>query len=84
MSLDPDTLNHFMFHRSLLLNSGIVMDIDYVVAQRIGIRVQQIADLDAIISAEELQERTAAVFRFLPYIPVIRVIPANVDQQSRQ
>ncbi|WP_116108329.1 hypothetical protein [Lewinella sp. IMCC34191] len=76
MNLDPSTRSHYAFHRDLLNSNGIQIDIEFLVAHRIGLRVQQVGNLDGLISAAELHDRATAIFRFLPYVPVVRVLPA--------
>ena len=77
LDLEPDIADHFIFHRRVLLEQGIQVDIECIVAHRIGLRVRQIEYLELRIPVAELRERAAAIFRFLPYFPVIRVEPAR-------
>ena len=77
LTLEPDLADHFDFHRRVLLELGIQVDIDGIVAHRVGLRVRQIDYFEVPIPASELRERAAAIFRFLPYFPVIRVLPAR-------
>ena len=75
--LEPDVAEHFVFHRDVLLQQGIQVDIDCIVAHRIGLRVRQVNHLEVNIPAQELRERASAIFRFLPYFPVVRVEAAR-------
>ncbi|PPK84100.1 hypothetical protein CLV84_4251 [Neolewinella xylanilytica] len=84
MDIDPNSLSHYEFHRQLLLASGIQVDIEYQVAYRIGLRVQQIGHLEVRIGPEELTERATAIFRFLPYSPVVTVVPQAARPKSRR
>ena len=77
IDLEPDIVEHFIFHRRVLLQQGIQVDIECIIAHRIGLRVRQIDYLDVRIPLPELRERAEAIFRFLPYFPVIRVEAAR-------
>lgn len=72
-ALDPDTERHFRFHQHILREFGVRLDIKCIVAHRVGLRIEQFRDLDVAIPPHELRERAEAVFRFLPYFPVVRV-----------
>ena len=77
LSLEPDVADHFVFHRGILLQQGIQVDIECIVAHRIGLRVRQVDYLEVDIPGHELRERASAIFRFLPYFPVVRVEAAR-------
>ncbi|MGB3799176.1 MAG: hypothetical protein WA952_05130, partial [Lewinella sp.] len=77
MNLDPSTRTHYLLHRDLLRASGIQIDIEFLIAHRIGLRVQQVENLDALSSPAELHDRAMAIFRFHPYSPVVRVLPPS-------
>lgn len=82
MNFDPDTQTHFDFHRNILLSAGIRLDIAYLTADHVELSIQQIGDLDVLISADELRDRAAAIFRFMAYMPVVHVLPAESTARS--
>ena len=73
IGLDPAAQCHFDAHQKILYASGIALELEYVSPMVVVLSVQQIAHPEAPITAEELEQRARAVFRFLPYTVVVKV-----------
>ncbi|PPK86050.1 hypothetical protein CLV84_2967 [Neolewinella xylanilytica] len=72
--LDPIAFAHFTYHRSILLESGIKVELWFAAAKSIELTIQQVDAQPFTIPHAELKDRATAIFRFLPYAPAITVL----------